>query len=299
MNAAEDGPTLVITRPRSLALATAVCVAWVGLGASALAVSAQSVTGSVVQGQVAAPVADARLVLRGPGGAVRATAVSDADGRFRLDLDTPGPVRLEVTHIAYAPWQTVEFTVGGGETLEVEVRLGIEALPLEPLTVVATRSSRGRLAGFEQRRTSLAGFGGYFLTDAEIERRPVAVTTSLVRTTPGMSVARHGSGGIPQNVIMAGNCVARTFVDGIRVTQTEGGSLDDLVVPELLAGVEMYPRGLSAPAQYQDTRDPSCGVVLFWTKEPRAGIVGGWGLARVATGFGLMAGMLYLIVFGR
>jgi hypothetical protein len=292
----EDGPTLVITR---LALATAICTAGLGLGTSATGVTAQAVTGSVVEVGDGSPVADARLVLRDAEGAVRAAAISGGDGRFRLDLGAPGLVRLEVSHIAYAPWETAEFAVERDETLEVEIRLGIEALPLEALSVVATRSSRGRLSGFDQRRNSLAGFGGYFLTDAEIERRPIATTTSLVWTTPGMSVARHEGGGVSQNVIMAGNCVARTFIDGIRVTQTAGGSLDDLVVPELLAGVEIYPRGLSAPAQYQDTRDPSCGVVLFWTKEPRAGIVGDWGLVRVATGFGFVAGLLYMIVFGR
>jgi hypothetical protein len=295
----EDGPRVVIMRVRSLGLAVAsLGIALVGPGAGAPHLEAQSVTGAVVEVGDGSGVADARLLLLGADGTVRAVTMSGADGRFRLDLDGPGLVRLEVEHLAYAPWRTVEFSVGADEIIEVQVRLGIDAIPLEPLSVVARRFSRGRLAGFEERRTALGGFGGYFITEDEIARRPIATTTSLVRTTPGMSVARRGSGVMLQNVIMAGNCVARTFVDGIRVSQTDGGSLDDLLPPERVAGVELYPRGMSAPAQYQDIEDPGCGVVLFWTKEPRVGIVGGRSIWRVGVGFALMAGLLYVIVFG-
>lgn len=295
--AVRTAPELVIMRVRSLGLAATLGMVLAGSGIAA-DLRAQTVTGSVVRVGERSAIADARLVLRDAQGGVRATAISDTEGRFQLDLAVPGLVRLEVEHIAYAPWETVEFRVGTDETIEVEVRLGIDAIPLEPLSVLARRSTRGRLAGFEQRRTDLGGFGGYFLTEADIERRPVATTTGLVRATPGMSVARNGSGVMQQNVIMAGNCVARTFVDGIRVSQTDGGSLDDLLPPERVAGVELYPRGMSAPAQYQDIENPACGVVLFWTKEPRAGIVGDWSLWRVGAGFALVSGLLYLIVFG-
>ena len=49
--------------------------------------------------------------------------------------------------------------------------------------------------------------------------------------------------------------------------------------------VEMYPRALTAPVQYQDACRPNCGVVLFWTKGPRIGQSRGWGARRIAERF--------------
>jgi Carboxypeptidase regulatory-like domain len=256
-------------------------------------VSAQMVRGIVVEVGSGTPIEDARLILRDPEGAVRAAAVSGSDGRFELVADLSGMVRLEVSHLGYAEWGTASFALASDAVIDVEVKLGIEAIPLDPITVVAQGSTRlGRLAGFEQRMSDPGRAGGYFLTEDDILHRPMATPSRLALGVPGMSVGLAGSSvGLDRSVIMAGGCVARTFIDGVRVRQSGGHSIDDLLSPELIAGVEFYPRPITAPAQYRDGVNP-CGVVLFWTKEPQVRGGGGLSMGRLAIGFGLIVGIL-------
>ena len=82
------------------------------------------------------------------------------------------------------------------------------------------------------------------------------------------------------------------FIDGVRVQQSAASSVDDVLSPDVIAGVEMYPRALTAPAQYQDAFTPDCGVVLFWTKGPELGQSRGWGAKRIAAGLGLILGLV-------
>ena len=251
---------------------------------------AQVVRGTVVAAADRTPVADVRLLLRDADGTTRAAAISSESGAFVLNSDASGMVRLEVKHIGYANWQTANFALASDAEIEVEVKLGIEAIPLEPLTVITRRSvGSGRLAAYERRASAPGRVGGYFLDRGDLERRPAASTTGLVLGAPGMSVRPAGSaGGLDRNVIMSGDCVARTFIDGVRFQQTPMTSVDDLIVPGALEGVEVYPRARSAPLQYQDLTHPECGVAPD----------GGWGRGRVAVGFGVLLGIVTLGLMG-
>ncbi len=86
----------------------------------------------------------------------------------------------------------------------------------------------------------------------------------------------------------AGPCVANVFIDGIRTRQTVDHSPDDLLDPSLIAGVELYPRALLAPIQYQV--NPDCGVVLYWTARPEGGE--SWSLKRIIAGTALLGGLI-------
>jgi carboxypeptidase family protein/TonB-dependent receptor-like protein len=257
---------------------------------------AQTVRGTVVSAGDGEPIADVQLVLRGPDGELRAASISSVDGRFELSADEAGMVQLEVSHLGHADWETAAFALPTNEIIEVEVKLGVEAIPLEPITVVArTTMSQSRTAQFRARMDDPARVGGYFIPEEEIERRPMATVSNLVLAAPGMSVAlASGAGGLDRNVIMAGSCVAQMFVDGIRVSQTNGASIDDLLDPTRVAGVEMYPRALGAPAQYLDGSNPRCGVVLFWTKEPERNAARGASTRRIVIGLSLVVGILTL-----
>jgi Carboxypeptidase regulatory-like domain len=263
-------------------------------------VRAQTVRGTVVGAGDGEPIADVQLVLRGQDGESRAASISSADGRFELRADEAGMVQLEVSHLGHADWETAAFALPTDEIIEVEVRLGIEAIPLEPITVVArTTMSQSRTAQFRARMDDPGRVGGYFIPEEEIERRPMATVSNLVLGAPGMSVAlASGAAGLDRNVIMAGNCVAQMFVDGIRVSQTNGASIDDLLDPTRVAGVEMYPRSLGAPPQYVDASNPRCGVVLFWTKEPERSASGGGSTRRIVVGLSLVVGILTLGLVG-
>jgi hypothetical protein len=263
-------------------------------------VEGQTVRGTVLAAGTGDPVAGARLLLRDADGEVQAASVSGDDGRFVLRADSGSLVQIEVSHIGYADWSTANFALASDEIIDVEVRLGIEAIPLDPIVVLARASETGgRLAGFEQRRNDPAGFGGYYLTESDIAKRPSATPTSLVLATPGVRLARAGTGTMDRSVIVTGgNCVARTFIDGISVQQSAEHTIDDLLTPELIAGIEVYPRGLSVPPQYQSAAGEQCGAVLFWTKEPRPSPGASWSFRRIAVGLGLLAGILTLGLSG-
>ncbi|MEM7415073.1 MAG: carboxypeptidase-like regulatory domain-containing protein [Gemmatimonadota bacterium] len=256
--------------------------------------SAQVVQGVVLTADSGEPVSGARLLLRDPDGVIRAGMISSDRGRFELRADLAGMLRLEVSHIGYADWRTAAFALGTGQTLDVEVKLGIEAIPLEPIVVVARRSTGvSRTAQFLQRMNDPARVGGYFIPEEDIESRPASLASTLVVGTPGMSVRLASSAaGLERNVIMAGECQAQAFVDGIRVQQGGGASVDDVVTVDRLAGVEMYPRALGAPSQYVDTHNPRCGVVLYWTREAESSEATSWGRGRIAVGIGIVAGLI-------
>jgi hypothetical protein len=262
-------------------------------------VSGQMVRGIVVGAGDGQPIGDAQLVLRNEGGVVVATASSSADGRFALGLRAAGRVSLEVSHLGYRSWETAPFDIGPDAVIDVEVQLGIDAIPLEPITVVAQSTlSLGSLSAFRQRMAD-PSLDGYFIEEEEISRRPVAKPSDLVLGRPGMTTAPASSAsGMDRGVIMAGGCPARTFIDGAPVRQGAGASIDDLLTPDRIAGIEIYPRGLGAPLQYQDSSQPRCGVVLFWTKPAEPDADRGRSTGRLLLGLGLLAGILTLAFLG-
>jgi hypothetical protein len=58
------------------------------------------------------------------------------------------------------------------------------------------------------------------------------------------------------------------YVDNIRVQGRLGGrdyGVNEVAFPTHVAGMEIYPRAVSAPPQYQASNG-TCGIVLIWTK---------------------------------
>ena len=259
----------------------------------------QIVRGVVREVGTGTPVFGARLLLRTADDEVRAGVISDEHGEFELHSEIAGLVRLEISHFAYADWTTSNFALPSDAEIDVEVRLDIEAIPLEPIVVVARSSApTRRLVGFEERRRSETGFGGFFITVEDVEARASATTTGLLRGTPGMDVRLIDSGGLDRHVISARGCPSRTFIDGMEIQQDRGHSVDDLITPDRVAGIEVYPRGLSAPAQFSSAIGPDCGVVLFWSREPAPTPSRAWGSSRLAVGFGVLVGLLTLGLAG-
>ena len=260
---------------------------------------AQVVRGVVLEVGSGTPVFGARLLLRSQDDEVRAGVISDESGAFELHAEFGGLVRLEVSHFAYADWATSSFALPTDAELDVEVRLDIEAIPLEPIVVVARSSSSARrLRAFDDRRDGLGGFGGFFISVEDVEARASATTTGLVRGTPGMDVRLIDSGGLHRNVIRSRGCLSRTFIDGVEIQQDRGHSVDDLLAPDRVEGIEVYPRALSAPAQFNSALGPDCGVVLFWSREPSPSPSTYWRPGRLAAGFGVFLGLLTLGLVG-
>lgn len=119
------------------------------------------------------------------------------------------------------------------------------------------------MAEFEKRRARLGT--GYYITQEQIEARPIATTSSLLLGVPGVVLRPTRFGG--DMITMHGGalgCIATVYVDGMRVE----GNVDDFLVPQWIGAIEVYSRAALAPTEYSKG---NCGVVLLWTREPEKG----------------------------
>ena len=271
--------------------------------------AAQIVQGRVVDAQTGGPIEGVRLTLVDSAGALVAYVGSDVRGAFELQAREPGSYAVSAERIGYTSFRSDPVEVPAGGEVVVAVRLGVDAIPLAPFTVFARSELRmGRTADFERRRDD-PSVSGYFLDAEDVRARPMSTPTQLLRALPSVDLLPvvtqdNPAGGMDRNLIYlpgsspgsmrSGMCLAQVFIDGTHVPQSQDGAftIDDYLDGAPLAGVELYTRSAAAPIQYRGASD--CGVVLYWTEEPAASSRG-WGIKRIAAGFGLIAGV---VLFG-
>ena len=261
-----------------------------------LALSSDPLSAQTLQGWVLradrTPIPDATVVLRGEDGAVRARTVAGEGGRFQISAPAGEALRLGAEHLGFQPWETAPFTLEPDAEVEVVIQMQVAPIPLEELQVEARRRrTTERLADF-RRRSETKAFGGYFLMEEDIARRPAARPSYLPLQFPGMTVLPV-AGPFDRWAVMTGDCLATVFVDGVRINQGNA-SVDDYLEPERIAGVEVYPRGMSAPPQYQNPRAQECGTVLYWTKDLEPDDPGGWSTTKITLGVLSFTGLLIL-----
>jgi hypothetical protein len=107
--------------------------------------AAQSLHGRVVDAATGAPVADARVSLLEPGGALVESVRSDPSGAFRLAAAVSGTYRVTADRLGYRVTLTREIELPPGVRLEVELRMSPAALVLD--TAVARATARRGVHG--------------------------------------------------------------------------------------------------------------------------------------------------------
>jgi hypothetical protein len=86
-----------------------------------------------------APIQGAFVQLVDGAGKVQAGVLSDAEGRFILEVPTPGRYTLRSERIGYANSVSDTIMVAAGETLSYRFAVGVHAVSLEGLTVTAAK----------------------------------------------------------------------------------------------------------------------------------------------------------------
>jgi hypothetical protein len=228
-------------------------------------------------------------------GVVAESGMSDERGNVLLSLAAPGRYALRLSHPAFRAFTTEEVQVGY-DTLVIELRMLRTSIPLRPLVVTATVDAR--LAGFEERMRRAGS--GQFLTRSDIDARPGARTTDLLRQMHGVEIIPVPAGaGRRANVIRlrggTGRCEPTIYLDGIPIRQYIDSPLDDFLKPEHIAAVEVYSSGVAAPPPVS-SRD-HCGVVAFWTRPVENVERFSW--ARIIGGAVAVAGLLTIILLVR
>ena len=240
------------------------------LVAPPLVVAQSLVLGRVVDGETGAAIPGASVVLQSAGfqGAGRLAAVTDADGRFRIEELEAGSYQLSVSHLAWADVERTLQVAGGGRVTEVAVELFREVVSVSPIVVrVDPRPTFGPLGEVYQRMEHMQrlGQGRFWDREAIVESGTNRLTT-LLSTMVGVRVV---GGAVlltstPGRSAGASRCDPLLFVNGT-LFPLRGESLDQVVPFSDLEVVEVYRRPSQLPAEYSGS-DARCGVIAVWTR---------------------------------
>lgn len=197
----------------------------------------------------------------------RGTVTNDR-GYFSFGSQPFGVYMLHVTSLGYAE-RKAPVRVAGDFTQNAEIQLSQQAVELEGLNVmVRPKNQRFDLDGLVRRMN--LGVGS-FVTRDELERRPRARITEILRETTGVhvDVSRDRSYTLE---VRGRACVPDVFVDGVWYM----GSDNSLDLPSAadLEAVEIYRGAAEIPGIYlrPSPTTPPCAVIAAWTRvHPGAG----------------------------
>ena len=217
--------------------------------------AASRVLGRVLDRESGSPLIGALLRLSGLG----ASRISDSEGRFEFGEIVPGHYVLTVEYLGYGTREDSLF-IPPDRTLTLDVRLGVEPIALEGITVeVEARSRWLELEGLYGRKEE--GTGRQWTVEDIRERNPHYLT-DLVQLVPGLNVARDGFRTTVLSrrrvSLNSGSCALPVYVDGFPVPDFNLDGLD----PSTVEALEVYHGIVETPIQYQN----HCGVILVWLK---------------------------------
>ena len=234
-----------------------------------------SLRGRVLTDSTEVPVAGVTVAID----ALKLHAVSDSAGGYALIGIQPGIHTVTVRKVGFEPI-TTQLAFTAGTSIEADLMVTASAQALPGVKVETKPEVHGKLAEFEERR--LAGNGGRYLTQADLEKHAFANTGDALRMLPGIDIRRKGSEliavagrmAVPACAMCGGGqgppppCPAAVAIDGAFVYQGNDGEKPfnlNQIIPSSIAGVEYYAGGASMPVKYNATR-ASCGLLLIWTK---------------------------------
>jgi hypothetical protein len=218
-------------------------------------VLAQVVAGQVLDATTGDSVPLAEVTLLDTAGTALRTVLADRAGYFTLS-PAAGRYALRATALGYDTARTRQFEVDASEAMQVQLSLGVRALELAPLTVVARQRDMrwrdlheyyGRIE--RHRRLHI----GWIVTREDLE--PVQVwkfTEFLSRAAPiGFITGLH--------------CRPALYWDGIYQMQPPGApSPLENVSLRNIEGIEFYRNFGPADIRFSDPN--GCGVILVWSR---------------------------------
>jgi hypothetical protein len=274
-------------------LAGAACAVLL-LGVPAAA-PAQTVSGVVVEDSARTPVHGALVEVAVPGGAALQSMVTDSAGQFLIHV-RPGRYAVRWSHPFYGTRDSLLVELRREDTARLFLPLSVAAVRLEPVVV----RTHDRLGGFRDRLGGGSG-RGRFVTREQIEARPGARASDLLREIPGVTLVpvRRGMSAASVNMIALrggrGLCSPTIYVDGSVMRQFGESGVDDFLRPGFLEGVEVYVGGTAPPPELPAL--DGCGVVAFWTRSMEDAERFSW--ARLRNGLIILAVMAGTVLLAR
>jgi hypothetical protein len=236
------------------------------------ALSGQRISGRLVDASSEQPVGSAHVVLLALDGDTLRQTFADERGAFALAAPRPGTYRIEVSQLGYRTLRTDTLTLGPNQLIEVSLRMGAAAIPLDPLTVVArSRDALHDLTydGLYARRafSPAVGSNRVFVKGDREFRSAIKASDLLWYVRPrrtDWNEATHTNDPCVPYVFWHGFLVGR----GVRAEIYLDRSAADL------EGIEIYRSWNSLPLDLRMQLSGSlksvreCGVVALWPRRP-------------------------------
>ncbi|MEP6621767.1 MAG: carboxypeptidase regulatory-like domain-containing protein [bacterium] len=191
------------------------------------------------------------------------SAVTNTDGYFELDSLPAGTRAVEARALGYVPLQSA-VDLKSGSTTTADLTVGARVDVLEAITVFGKAPARGDAALFNVRAK---GMYGRFFNAQKIKESGMLSLPDLLRMVPGIRV-EQAAGSLLSTVLTRGlqnfddPCLPAVYLDGM-IIMDGASSLDNLIRPAEVGGVEVYVDPVTAPIQFQHG---SCGAIVIWTK---------------------------------
>jgi hypothetical protein len=190
---------------------------------------------------------------------------TDSAGIVRVpDLEDGGHI-IEVVARGYQAYFD-NFTTGANVPQPIQ-------LALLPVLASDTAKAKGqptdlKFAGFNARRTK--GQGKFF-TRAQLDAASGRPLANVLKADAGAFIAAgpHGESQLAMRPTAKASspCFAAVVRDGARIYPFAGANPPDLdkIFPEQLAGLELYVRPATVPAELRDAAN--CGALVLWTRD--------------------------------
>jgi len=261
--------------------------------------------GQVVEGRVIDPdgvaISGASISFRLESRRLMGRAVSDDDGFFRVGPVEPGEYFVVLERLGFQTTQPV-LSLRRGDTIVVELRMAVEAIPLEPIVVTASPrpvweyTEAPALWEFWERKDYMERLGiGEFHTYQDLkplQGSPVAL--AIIQLNPFLSAKQneeranafhiHGRLDCPPLIILdghllppyqkpvrpgeeqhiaTGNSVGRTGL--LRDAAPPGPLIDNYISLSNIGAIEVYRGASDVPGEFRHPGS-NCGVVAVWSR---------------------------------
>lgn len=203
-----------------------------------------ALSGSVRNDEDGAPIAGAEITLLDENAGEVASTLADDDGNFSMQVAQPGAYRLRVRRVGFEELRVDSVAVEEGADTRVEVRMAVNAVPVDPVVVVARSYSVPIwIQRYRERAEANQRAGrGRIITRAQLDETGPIYASQIISQVPWLR-----------------RCDPTILINGLPADDTLMSLRGDD-----LEGVEIY-RGVSQiPPEYYTIG--MCGLVMFWTR---------------------------------
>ena len=201
-----------------------------------------AITGRVIEEGTEQPIGNVDLRLLDSAGQVVTSAISSAEGAFRMEAPSAAVYSLSVRRIGYASVRADSLDISDDDGVELEVSLNPQAVAVDAVRVIVDREPFWyREVRRRTEQNKRMGVGRIFLRE-DLDRINAYSVTDLLATV-GWNL----------------RCTPAVLLDGV---ETEARYITHQA--DMIEAVELYRGATQVPLEY--SRYSGCGVALVWTR---------------------------------